>query len=101
MEAILRRLPRDETVVHFHQWTKSFSPSVLSVPSRLGMPALVSLHDYFLACPNGAYYRFSDRVPCSLTPMSIPCLAARCDSRSSLRRGGTSCPSNPNKQGHG
>ena len=86
MEAILRRLPRDETVVHFHQWTKSFSPSVLSVPSRLGMPALVSLHDYFLACPNGAYYRFSDRVPCSLTPMSIPCLAARCDSRSSLHK---------------
>jgi glycosyltransferase involved in cell wall biosynthesis len=84
--AILRQLPRDETVVHFHQWTKSFSPSVLSVPSRLGMPALVSLHDYFLACPNGAYYRFSDREPCSLTPMSIPCLAARCDSRSSLHK---------------
>jgi glycosyltransferase involved in cell wall biosynthesis len=80
--SVLERLPRNGTVVHFHQWTKSFSPSVLAVPSRLGLPALVSLHDYFLVCPTGAYYRFSDRVPCTLTPMSASCLTARCDSRS-------------------
>jgi len=86
MESILKGFPRHDTVVHFHQWTKSFSPSVLAVPSRLGLPAIISLHDYFLACPNGAYYRFSDRVPCALTPMSVPCLTARCDSRTSLHK---------------
>lgn len=84
LEVILSTLPRNDTVVHFHQWTKSFSPSVLAAPSRLGLPAVVSLHDYFLACPTGLYYRFPDATPCSLTPMSGACLASRCDSRNSL-----------------
>jgi glycosyltransferase involved in cell wall biosynthesis len=86
MEGILTALPQDDTVVHFHQWTKSFSPSVLAVPSRLGLPAIASLHDYFLACPNGAYYRFADGKPCTASPMSGACLATRCDSRSSLHK---------------
>jgi glycosyltransferase involved in cell wall biosynthesis len=86
VETLLGRLPRKDTLVHFHQWTKSFSPSVLAVPARLGMPAVVSLHDYFLACPNGAYYHFTDATPCTLTPMSGACLTKRCDSRSSLHK---------------
>jgi glycosyltransferase involved in cell wall biosynthesis len=86
MEVILRALPQGDTVVHFHQWTKSFSPSILAAPSRLGLPAAVSLHDYFLACPTGLYYHFNDAKPCTLKPMSGACMAARCDSRSSLHK---------------
>jgi glycosyltransferase involved in cell wall biosynthesis len=86
LEEILARLPRDETIVHFHQWTKAFSPSVLDSPSRFGLPSAVSLHDYFLACPNGAYYRFPQGVPCAVTPMSAACIASRCDSRSQLHK---------------
>jgi len=86
METILGKLPQDGTVVHFHQWTKSFSPSILAVPSRLGLPAIASLHDYFLACPTGLYYRFPYATPCTRTPMSGACVAARCDSRSSLHK---------------
>ncbi len=70
-----------DTVVHFHQWTKALSPSVLPVPSRFGISSIVSLHDYFLACPNGAYYRFPAGTPCTLTPMSAACMTAPCDSR--------------------
>ena len=86
LEDILRPLEHKQTLVHFHQWTKSFSPSVLTVPSRLGIPALVSLHDYFLACPNGAYYNFPSAKPCTLAPLSGACLAAPCDSRSTLHK---------------
>ncbi len=86
LEAILAHLPAAETVVHFHQWTKSFSPSVLAAPSRRGLAGLVSLHDYFLSCPNGAYYRFPEGEPCDLTPMSGACLATRCDSRSTVHK---------------
>lgn len=85
LDNILRTLPR-ETIVHFHQWTKSFSPSVLAAPARAGLPALVSLHDYFLACPNGAYYRFGEAKTCSVAPLSGACLAAACDSRSALHK---------------
>ena len=82
LEAILDELPRDGTVVHFHQWSKALSPSVLMAPLRRGLPAVVSLHDYFIACPNGAYYNYPKATPCRLTPMSAACIAAQCDSRS-------------------
>lgn len=82
LEAILATLPQRQTIVHFHQWTKALSPSVLLAPLRFGLPALASLHDYFIACPNGAYYHYPKATPCRLTPLSPACLAAQCDSRS-------------------
>jgi glycosyltransferase involved in cell wall biosynthesis len=83
---ILTALPANDTIVHFHQWTKSLSPSILAVPSTLALPSIVSLHDYFLSCPTGLYYHFPSGVPCNLVPMSGACIAARCDSRNSLHK---------------
>ncbi len=82
LEDILDSVSEDDTIVHFHQWTKALSPSVLAAPLRRGLPAIASLHDYFIACPNGAYYRFPQGQPCALKPMSASCVAASCDSRS-------------------
>lgn len=79
LEAILAGLPRSETIVHFHQWTKALSPSVLLAPLRYGLPAIASLHDYFLVCPNGAYYHFPAGTPCRVAPLSAACVVARCD----------------------
>lgn len=76
---VLAPLPCEQTIVHLHQWSKALSPSVLGAPLRLGLPTIVSLHDYFLACPNGAYYRFPKAEPCTLAPMSLACLGANCD----------------------
>lgn len=86
LDKILETVVADETIVHFHQWTKAFSPSVLAAPSRLGLPAVASLHDYFLACPNGAYYHFPDARPCRLRPMSAACVAASCDRNGNLHK---------------
>ncbi len=74
-------------IVHVHQWTKYFSPSLFSVIRRSGLPLAVSLHDYFLVCPTGLMYRFDRQEPCALTPMSGQCLAAPCDPRSYLHKG--------------
>ncbi len=71
-----------DTVVHLHQWTKAFSPSVLSVAAASGLPFVVTLHDYFLSCPNGAYFHYPRLRPCTLQPMSPACWTANCDSRS-------------------
>jgi glycosyltransferase involved in cell wall biosynthesis len=86
LEDILEPLRHQQTVVHFHQWTKAFSPSILMAPARFGLPAVVSLHDYFLACPNGAYYRFPQGVPCTQRPLSAGCLMSRCDRSSQLHK---------------
>lgn len=71
-----------ETVIHFHQWTKVFSPSAIAVAVRMGFPVALSLHDYFLVCPTGCYYDFQRQVPCALHPMSVACILRHCDSRS-------------------
>ncbi len=78
---LLSRFDPADTVVHSHQWTKAFSPSVLSLPGELGFRHAVTLHDYFFACPNGALYDFNRRRPCGVAPMSGACLRTNCDSR--------------------
>ncbi|WP_375460229.1 glycosyltransferase [uncultured Enterovirga sp.] len=82
----LARLPSGPTILHLHQWTRSLSPSVLPVLLGQSHPAAVTLHDYFMACPNGVYYRFDEGEPCGLVPLSSACLAAPCDPRSSLHK---------------
>jgi glycosyltransferase involved in cell wall biosynthesis len=83
---VLADLPPGGTVLHLHQWTRSFSPSVFPVLMRSGHPLAVTMHDYFLACPNGVYYRFDRAEPCRLTPLSPACLAAPCDPKSALHK---------------
>ncbi|MEE7461978.1 glycosyl transferase family 1 [Methylobacterium fujisawaense] len=63
--------------IHLHQWTRTLSPAIVPVLSETGVPLVVTLHDYALACPNGVYYRF-DRAE--------PCLAAPCDPRSRVHK---------------
>jgi len=86
LDAIVAPLAGPDTLVHFHQWTKAFSPSVLSAPARRGLPSVVSLHDYFLVCPNGAYYRYAEQKPCTVTPMSLACIGAPCDRHSAMHK---------------
>lgn len=82
LRALLRECRNDQTLVHFHQWTKAFSPSVLAAGTASGLPMVVTLHDYFLRCPNGAYFVYPRQQPCQLQPLSPRCWAADCDSRS-------------------
>lgn len=84
--ALLERLREPETLVHLHQWTRAFSPSVFAVLRTCTMPYAITLHDYSLFCPNGVYYRFDVARPCALEPLSVSCLAAPCDPRSSLHK---------------
>jgi len=82
LKALLQGCDPGDTVVHLHQWTKAFSPSVLAAAAGSGLPFVVTLHDYFLACPNGAYFIFPQQHPCTLRPMSLRCMGTDCDSRS-------------------
>ncbi len=79
LESALRPVIGPDSVAHIHQWSKAFSPSVFRALNRLGVPILVSMHDYFSVCPNGAYYQFGQREPCTLKPMGGACIASNCD----------------------
>jgi glycosyltransferase involved in cell wall biosynthesis len=82
LRGLLAELPRGATVVHVHGWAKALSPSIAGVIARSGLPAIYTIHEYFLFCPNGGFYNYQTQKPCPLTPMSAQCLTTNCDSRS-------------------
>lgn len=82
LATVLADFSLEETVVHVHQWTKALSPSIFSALAKLRFRTVVTMHDYFLVCPNGAYLNFSNLTPCDRRPMSMKCCLTSCDSRS-------------------
>lgn len=86
LEALLERLPRENTIVHVHGWAKALSPSIARPIARSGLPAIYTIHEYFQFCPNGGFYNYQSHHVCKLTPLSAACWATNCDSRSYSRK---------------
>jgi glycosyltransferase involved in cell wall biosynthesis len=82
MNALLATLDPQQTVVHVHAWTKALSSSVVASIVRAKFPLVLTLHEYFTACPTGCLYLHRDRQVCTLRPMSLACIIKDCDSRS-------------------
>lgn len=78
---LLDSLDPAETVVHIHTWTKILSPSIFSVLRKSGFRTVLTVHDYFLGCPNGAIYDYRKGRPCPCRGGSIRCLFCNCDAR--------------------
>jgi len=81
MRAILDRLPRDRTVVHLHGYTKALTVSPVWAARRLGFPVVCTLHDFFTACPNGAFFDYPKGRPCMKRALSLGCVMTHCDKR--------------------
>ncbi|MBU6190738.1 MAG: glycosyltransferase family 4 protein [Betaproteobacteria bacterium] len=69
------------TVYHLHGWSQILSPSVFAALAPVRKRLVISAHDFFLACPNGAFTNFSTGAPCPHTALSRACLAEACDRR--------------------
>jgi glycosyltransferase involved in cell wall biosynthesis len=78
---VLRTKFPQRTIVHAHGWTKALSPFVLSTATRLGFPLVVTLHDFFIACPNGGFFDHSANTICERRPLSPACWRCHCDRR--------------------
>ena len=82
LKKLLFTLEISETVVHVHTWTKVLSSSIFKVCNELKVRTFLTVHDYFLVCPNGACYNYVTKEICKLKPMSLKCLTCNCDARS-------------------
>lgn len=67
------------TVYHLHGWTKTLSPAVFAALRPVARRLVLHAHDYFNACPNGAFFDFAAQEECALAPLSGRCLARQCD----------------------
>lgn len=79
--ALLSKLDPSETIIHVHTWTKALSSSVISIALKLKFKIVITLHDYFIACPNGGFYNYKLNRICQKKGGSIGCLFSNCDSR--------------------
>ena len=79
--SLLQNLNPEDTIIHVHGWTKALSSSVIRTALKLGFKIVITMHDYFLACPNGAFYNYPKREICDLNPLTVKCLLENCDSR--------------------
>lgn len=82
LDGILEKLDPKETIVHFHAWIKALSPSVWKVMSHRRFKSVITLHDYFLFCPNGGLFNYKTSKICHKRPNSFRCFLCNCDSRS-------------------
>lgn len=83
---LLARLPARNTVVHVHGWARALSPSIARPIAQSKLPALYTVHEYFLFCPNGGFYNYQTNQICPLQPLSVACFATHCDQRNYVRK---------------
>jgi glycosyltransferase involved in cell wall biosynthesis len=69
------------TVYHLHNWHKVLSPSAFVALRPVAARLVMSAHDFFLACPNGAYFHYPRQHECDLAPNGAACIATACDRR--------------------
>ena len=80
-EKLLKKLDNKTTVIHVHGWTKALSSSVFDIAFKMKFCVILTLHDYFLACPNGGYFNYKKNEICKLKALSCKCIKCNCDSR--------------------
>lgn len=81
LKELLLTLDRDETIIHVHGWTKCLSSSVFDVAFKMNFRLVLTLHDYFTACPNGGYFNYQKNEIWTVKPFSLKYILNNCDSR--------------------
>ncbi|MGP3698999.1 glycosyltransferase family 4 protein [Rhodobacter sp. NSM] len=70
------------TVYHLHNWSNILTPAVFDALVPVARRCAIHVHDFFLACPNGAFLDYPRARVCDRRPLSAACLATQCDKRS-------------------
>ena len=81
LKRLLKTLDRETTIIHVHGWTKALSSSIFDIAFKMKFKVVLTLHDYFTACPNGGYFNYPKNEICHLKPLSWKCIKCNCDSR--------------------
>ena len=60
---------------------KALTPSVYATAFKLGFKVAITLHDFFIVCPNGGFFVYPTQEICHRTPLSLSCITCSCDRR--------------------
>jgi len=81
LKKLLETLDASNTIIHLHGYTKALSSSVVWVAISQKFKIICTLHDFFTACPNGAFFDYIAVAPCHKRALSASCVARNCDKR--------------------
>ncbi|MBB6224622.1 glycosyltransferase family 4 protein [Rhizobium leguminosarum] len=70
------------TVYHVHGWHQILSPAIFKALAPVAGRCVVHAHDFFTACPNGAFFDYQAQEICLRRPLGGRCIATACDKRS-------------------
>ncbi|MBB2755362.1 UNVERIFIED_ORG: glycosyltransferase involved in cell wall biosynthesis [Rhizobium aethiopicum] len=70
------------TVYHVHGWHQILSPAIFRALAPVAGRCVVHAHDFFTACPNGAFFDYQAQEICLRRPLGGGCIATACDKRS-------------------
>ena len=85
LELVARQDP-GVCAIHLHGYTKALTAAPALAARRAGFRTVCTLHDFFAACPNGAFYDYHRQQPCTLVALSPTCMATSCDKRHQLHK---------------
>lgn len=86
MRNLLKGLDKATTIIHLHGYTKALTTSPVRAGNKLGFKVICTLHDFFPACPNGAFFDYVKCKPCPKRAMSWDCITTQCDKRHYLHK---------------
>lgn len=81
LRALCDRFDPRDTVLHAHGYAKALSPAVGRVLAHGRLRSVFTMHEYFLACPNGGFYDYRRGEICRRKPLGLSCLTTNCDVR--------------------
>ena len=82
----IKQVQQESPVIHVHSWSKGLSPSIFSAITQSGAPFVISLHDYFVACPTGGFLVNPTGEICHRKPLSVSCITCNCDPRTYVHK---------------
>lgn len=84
--AFIAKYDTPDTIYIVNSWFQILSPSTFAPLSKVSRRVLVFAHDFFLTCPNGAYFDFKRDTVCNLSPLSRACVVTNCDKRNYMHK---------------
>ncbi|WP_455274117.1 glycosyltransferase family 4 protein [Rhizobium herbae] len=79
--AWIRRNDTPNTAYHVHGWSKILSPAIFKALVPVASRCVIHAHDFFTACPNGAFFDYQAQEVCMRRPLGASCIATACDKR--------------------
>lgn len=86
MQSLVGTLDAASSVVHLHGYTKALTTTPVLAAAQARLPIVCTLHDFFAACPNGAFFDYRRQEPCRLRALSMTCSLTACDKRHPLHK---------------